>query len=55
MAQKKYNGKYKWMGKVIHWELCKWLKFDHADKWYMRKREAMQENENNTFLWNLEI
>ena len=23
------------MGKVIHWEQCKRLKFDHADKWCM--------------------
>ena len=28
-----------WMGKGIQWELCKRLKFDHIDKWYMHKPE----------------
>ena len=24
--------RHDWVGKVIHWEMCKRLKFDHADK-----------------------
>ena len=27
------------MGKVIHWELCKKLQFDHITKYYMYKPE----------------
>ena len=26
------QGIHKWVGRVIHWELCKWLKFDHVRK-----------------------
>ena len=32
LAQKEYKTRYDWMGKVIHLELCKKLKFDHTNK-----------------------
>ena len=28
LAQKEYKTRHKWMGKMIHWELCKKLKLD---------------------------
>ena len=31
IALKEYESKYEQVGKVIDWELCKKLKFDHAD------------------------
>ena len=34
LAQKGYKIMHDWIGKVIHWELCKRLKFNHANKWY---------------------
>ena len=33
-----YKSKHEWLGMVIHWKLCKRLKFDHADKWYKHKK-----------------
>ena len=33
-----------WVGKVIHWELYKTLKFDPTDKWYMYKPESVLGN-----------
>ena len=40
------------MRKVIHWELCKKLKFDHTNKWYIQKSEYVLENETHkTFLY----
>ena len=33
-----------WVVKVIHWDLCKRLIFDHTDKWYMHKSETFLEN-----------
>ena len=27
LSQKKYKTKHEWVGKVVHWELCKRLKF----------------------------
>ena len=37
-AQKEYKARHDWVGKVIHWEMCKKFKFDHTDKWYMHNR-----------------
>ena len=37
------------MGKLIHCELCKIFKFDHATKWYIHKPESDQENETKFF------
>ena len=32
LEQKKYKTRHDWVGKVIHWELCKKFKFDHTNK-----------------------
>ena len=45
LAQKEYKTRHDWVGKVIHWELCKKLKFDHMNKWYMHNPEPVLENE----------
>ena len=31
--QKDYKTRHDWVGKVIHWELCKKFKFAHPTKW----------------------
>ena len=36
--------------KVIHWESCKKLKFQHSDKWYIHKSESVLENETSNIL-----
>ena len=36
-AQKEYKGRHDWVGKVIHQELSKRLKFDHVDEWDVHK------------------
>ena len=45
LAQKEYKTKHDWEGKVIHWELCKKLKFDHTKKWCMHNPESVPVNE----------
>ena len=35
LAQKWYKASHDWVGKVIHWEMCKKSKFDHANKRYI--------------------
>ena len=39
---------------MIHWELCKKLKFDPTNKWYMRILKSVQENETHKLLWDFE-
>ena len=34
-ARREYKTGHEWLKKVIHWELCKKIKFDHCTKWYM--------------------
>ena len=43
------------MGKGIHWEWRKRLKFGHAVKWHIHKPKSVQENESHKILWNFKI
>ena len=55
LAQKEYKTRHDWLGKVIHWKLCKKLKFDHTTKQYMNKPEFILENEILKTVWDFEI
>ena len=55
LAKKEYKTRHDWVGKLIHWELCKKLKFDHTARWYMHKPESVLENETYKTLWDFEI
>ena len=50
LVQKEYKTRHDWMGKVIHWELCKKLKFDHTNKWYMHYPVSVLENNTHKLL-----
>ena len=47
LAQKEY--------KVIYRELCKWLKLDHTDRWYMHNPESVLEYEMHKIFWYFEM
>ena len=55
LVQKEDKSMHEWVGKVIHWELSKRLKSDHADKLYLRKQESVLENETHKILNYFEI
>ena len=55
LAQKEYKTKHDWVGKVIHWELCKRVKFDHTNKGYIHNPAAVLENDTQKFLWDFDI
>ena len=48
LAPKKYKTTHDWMEKLIHWELCKKVKFGNTNKRYMHKPESVPENELQT-------
>ena len=50
-----YKARHDWVGKVIHWEMCKKFKFDHANKWYMHNPGPVLENDTHKLLWNFNI
>ena len=55
LAQKEYKTKHDWVGKVIHWEMCKKFKFDHIKKWYVHNLAAVLENDTHKLLWDFDI
>ena len=55
LVQKEYKTRYDWVGKVIHWEMCKKFKFDNTNKWYMHKPASVLENNTRKLLWYFDI
>ena len=55
LARREDKTRHDWVGKGIHWELCKKSKFDHTNKWYMYDPESVQENETHKPLCDFEI
>ena len=55
LAQKEYKARHDWVGKVIHWEMCKKFKFDHTNKWYMHNPAPVLENDTHKLLCDFNI
>ena len=55
LGQKEYKTRHDWVGKVIHWEMCKKFKFDHTNKWYMHNPASVLENDTRKLLWDFDI
>ena len=54
-AQKEYKARYDWVGKVVHWEMCRKFQFVHTNKWYMHNPAPVKENDTHKLLWNFNI
>ena len=55
LAQKEFKTRHKWMGNVIHWELCKKFKFAHTNKWFIHNLASVLENDTHKLLWHFDI
>ena len=55
LAQKEYKARPNWLGKVIHWEMCRKFQFDHTNKWYMHNPAPVLENDSHKLLWDFNI
>ena len=55
LAQKEYKARHDWVGKVIHWEMCRKFKFDHTNKWYMHNPAPVLENNTHKLSWYFNI
>ena len=55
LAQKEYKTRHDWVGKVMHWEICKKIKFDHTNKWYMHNLAPVLENNTHKLLLDFDI
>ena len=49
-----YKARHDWVGKVIHLEVGKKFKFDHANKWYMHNPATVLENDAHKLLWEFD-
>ena len=47
--------RHDWVGKVIHWEMCKTFQCDHTNKWYMHNQAPVLENDSHKLLWDFNI
>ena len=54
-AQMEYKARHDWVGKVIPWEMCKKLKFDHTNKWYIHNPASVLENDIHKLLRDFNI
>ena len=52
LAQREHKTRHDWMGKVIHREMCKKLKFDNANKHYPA---SVLENDTHKLQWDFDI
>ena len=55
LAQREYEARHEWVGKVIHWEMIKKFKFDHTNKWYIHNLAPVLENSTHKLLWDFNI
>ena len=55
LALKEYETRHDWVGKVIHWEMCKKSEFDNTNKWYMHSPVSVLENGTHNLLWDFGI
>ena len=55
LALKEYKTRHDWVGKVIHWEMYKKIKFDHTNKWYMHNPAPVLENNTHKRPWDFDI
>ena len=54
LAQKEYKARHDLVGKVIHWEMCKKFKFDHANKYDVNNPAPVLENDTHKLLWDFD-
>ena len=55
LAQKEYKTRHDWVGKVIHWEMCRKFQFEHTNKWYMHNPAPDLENDSQKLRWDFNI
>ena len=55
LAQREYKRRHDWLGKKIHWEVCRKTGFDVNEKCYKHEPEKVAENDSRKILWDFTI
>ena len=51
LAQREYKRRHDWVGRCIHWEICRANGIHVKSKWYEQQPEAVIENDSCKILW----
>ena len=51
----KYKSRHDWVGKMVHWKLCKGLQLDHTNKWCEHKPKSVLGSETHNIHCSFEI
>ena len=55
LAKNEYKARHDWVGRVIHWKMCRKFQFDQTNKWYMHNPAPFLENDSHKLLWDFNI
>ena len=55
LVQREYKRRHDWVGRKIHWEVCRKIGFDVNEKWYKHEPEKVVENDSWKILWDFAI
>ena len=55
LVQREYKNRRDWVGRKIHWEVCRKISFDVNEKWYQHEPEKVVENNSRKILWDVTI
>ena len=55
LAQREHKRRHDWVGKKIHWEVCRKIGFDVNEKWYKHEPDKVVENYSWKILWDFTI
>ena len=55
LVQRQYKARHDWVGRVIHWEMCRKFQFDHTNKWYIHNPAPVQKNDSHKLLLDFNI
>ena len=55
MAQREYKRRHDWVGRRVHWDVCKKYGIEVNDKWYQHEPGPVIENDRCKILWNFVV
>ena len=55
LAQREYKRMHDWVGRKIHWEVCRKIGSDVNEKWYKHGPDKVAENDSWKILWDFTI
>ena len=55
MAQREYKRRHDWVGRRVHWDVCKKYGIEVNDKWYQHEPVSVIENDKCKILWDFTV